>query len=77
MTNGGIELNKSQKAILKQACKEYIGTSKYEKIENEEIATITRKELHELIEKLAYTISRQQCDLIEKNKEIDATPAIY
>lgn len=67
LTNGGIELNKEQKAIIKNACKNLIGNGKYDKIENEDTATITKKELHELLDKLAYTLSRQQCDLIKEN----------
>ena len=76
ITNGGTELNNEQKAILNKACKKFIGNSKYDKIENENIATITKSELRELLNNLEYTLSRKQCDLIYHSKETTTSTEI-
>ena len=63
ISNGGIELTREQKEIIEAARIKYIGKTNKSRIQKEEKAKISQKELNELVAGLSKTLTRSQCEL--------------
>lgn len=71
ISNGGSELTQEQGQVLFNARDKVIGPDSTSRIENEQTATLTRKEILNLITEIDKFISKHQLEIIAEMQNID------